>query len=133
MPLAEPAAALAPTPSPALQQLRTAQVALLLLMVALGLAWELVLAPTGRGSWAIKVLPLLLALPGLLRHRLYTVRWLSLLLWLYVLEGLMRAVSDTSTLSQALAALQTLLALLLFGLGAAYVRLRLRGPRVEGA
>jgi uncharacterized membrane protein len=133
MPLAEPAAALAPAPSPALQQLRTAQVALLLLMVALGLAWELVLAPTGRGSWAIKVLPLLLALPGLLRHRLYTVRWLSLLLWLYVLEGLMRAVSDTSTLSQALAALQTLLALLLFGLGAAYVRLRLRGPRVEGA
>jgi hypothetical protein len=28
---------------------------------------------------------------GLLRHRLYTFRWLSLLVWLYVTEGLVRA------------------------------------------
>ena len=34
-------------------------------LLVLGLAWELWLAPTGRGTLAIKVLPLLLPLPGL--------------------------------------------------------------------
>ena len=33
-------------------------------LIVLGLAWELWLAPTGRGTLAIKVLPLLLPLPG---------------------------------------------------------------------
>jgi len=96
----------------------------LLLLVVLGLAWELLLAPTGRGTWAAKVLPLLLALPGLWRHRLYTYRWLSLLVWLYVTEGLVRATSEGG-LSQPLAALQVLLASGLFVLTVHYIRLRL--------
>ena len=56
-------------------------------LIALGLAWELWLAPTGSGTLALKVLPLLPCVAGLLRHRMYTFRWLSLLVWLYVLEG----------------------------------------------
>src|ERR1700690_1989876 len=59
-----------------------------LALVVLGVAWELWLAPTGRGTLAVKVLPLLLALGGLWRMRLYTYRWMSLVVWLYTGEGL---------------------------------------------
>ena len=73
---------------------RTVAVASVLALIALGLAWELWLAPTGRGTLAIKVLPLVPALAGLLRNRLYTYRWLSLLVWLYFTEGAVRATSE---------------------------------------
>jgi uncharacterized membrane protein len=94
-------------------------------LIGLGLAWELWLAPTGSGTWAIKVLPLLLPLPGLWRARLYTYRWLSLLVWLYFAEGMVRAASDQG-LSAWLAAAQVALCLLLFGACAMHVRRRLR-------
>jgi uncharacterized membrane protein len=94
-------------------------------LIALGLAWELWLARTGSGTLALKVLPLLLPLPGLWRHRMYTFRWLSLLVWLYFLEGAVRATSE-SGLSQALALVEVLLCLLLFTACALHVRWRLR-------
>jgi len=93
-------------------------------LIVLGLAWELWLAPTGSGTWAIKVLPLLLPLPGLWRAHLYTYRWLSLLVWLYFTEGVVRAYSDRG-LSAGLAALQVLLCLSLFVACALHVRWRL--------
>ena len=93
-------------------------------LIVLGLAWELWLAPTGSGTWAIKVLPLLLPLPGLWRARLYTYRWLSLLVWLYFTEGVVRAYSDRG-LSAGLALLQVLLCLVLFTACALHVRWRL--------
>jgi uncharacterized membrane protein len=102
----------------------------LLGLVALGVAWELWLAPTGSGTLALKVAPLLPALPGLLRHRMATHRWLSLLVWLYVLEGLVRATSE-SGLSQGLAVLEVVLALVLFGANAVHIRWRLRQARSE--
>ncbi|MEN9419778.1 MAG: hypothetical protein RI988_3399 [Pseudomonadota bacterium] len=100
----------------------------LLGLVALGVAWELWLAPTGSGTLALKVVPLLPALPGLMRHRMATHRWLSLLVWLYVLEGLVRATSE-SGLSQGLAVLEAVLALVLFGANAVHIRWRLRQAR----
>ena len=96
--------------------------------MALGLAWELWLAPTGRGTLALKVLPLLLPLPGLLRNRMYTYRWLSLMVWLYVVEGLVRATSDRGR-GAALATVEVLLCLVLFAACAAHVRWRLRSAR----
>lgn len=114
---------------PPVRRARSLVAVTLALLVALGLAWELVLAPTGRGTWAIKVLPLLLCLPGLWRHRLYTYRWLSLLVWLYVTEGLVRATSEGG-LSQWLAAAEVVLASLLFVICVHYIRLRLpRRPK----
>ena len=82
----------------------------LLGLIVLGLAWELWLAPLRPGGswWVIKILPLLPALPGLLRNRMYTYRWLSLLVWLYFTEGVVRATSE-SGLSAGLALLQALL------------------------
>lgn len=100
---------------------RALALASLLALVVLGLAWELWLAPTGSGTLALKVLPLLAALPGLWRSRLYTYRWLSLLLWLYVGEALVRASTEHGT-ARALALAQLLLCLALFSACALQVR-----------
>jgi uncharacterized membrane protein len=101
-------------------------------LIVLGLAWELWLAPTGRGTLAIKVLPLLIPLPGLWRARLYTYRWVSLLVWLYFGEGVVRAVSDQG-LSAGLAAVQVGLCLVLFAACALHVRWRLHRARRQAA
>ncbi len=105
---------------------RAAAVAILLALIVLGLAWELWLAPLpgGRGALALKVLPLTLALAGLLKNRMYTYRWLSLLVWLYVAEGALRA-STESGLSARLAFVEAVLSIALFAACAAHVRWRL--------
>jgi hypothetical protein len=41
--------------------------------------------------------PLLLPLPGLIHNRLYTFRWLTLMVWLYFIEGVVRASGDRGT------------------------------------
>lgn len=114
------------SPGSDLQASRAIALASTLGLVALGLAWELWLAPTGRGTWALKVLPLLPALPGLWRYRLYTYRWLSLLVWLYVAEGLVRAGSEAGT-GRLLAVGQVALGLVLFAACVLQVRWRLKG------
>ncbi len=96
----------------------------LLALFVLCLAWELWLAPIGRGTLAIKALPLLLPLAGLWRYRLYTFRWLSLMVWLYVAEGLVRATSDRG-LSVWLAVVEVLLGVLVFVACSMQVRQRL--------
>jgi len=136
--------ALPPTPSPAFEApaaptpgvlwSRWAALALCAALLLLGLGWELAWAPTGRGSLALKVLPLAFALPGLWRMRLYTYRWLALAVWLYVTEGVVRATSQpagASSLGAMLAAVELLLALLLFAACAAHVRLRLASGRAR--
>ena len=113
--------------SPAVRWTRTLAVGSLLGLIALGLAWELWLAPLRPGgSWlVIKVLPLTIPLAGLLKNRMYTYRWVSLLVWLYFTEGAVRAWSDTG-LSAALAGIEVLLCVVLFVACALHVRTRLR-------
>ncbi len=121
-----------PVPSipPAVRATRAAALACLLALAALIVAWELWLAPLRPGgSWlALKALPLAAPLPGLLRWRLYTFRWVCLFVWLYVAEGAVRAWGDTPP-SNALALIQVLLCAVLFAACAAHVRLRLRAAR----
>ena len=102
----------------------------LLGLIVLGLAWELWLAPLREGGslWAIKVLPLCIPLSGLLKNRMYTYRWMSLLIWLYFTEGVVRAWSDQG-LSAGLALGQTLLCLSLFAAAALHVRWRFAAAR----
>jgi uncharacterized membrane protein len=109
---------------------RVLAVGSLLGLIALGLAWELWLAPLRPGgSWlALKVLPLCLPLTGLLKNRMYTYRWLSLLVWLYFTEGVVRATTE-SGLSAGLAMLEVLLCLMLFAGCAMHVRLRLKAAK----
>lgn len=101
-------------------------------LIVLGLAWELWLAPTGSGTLALKVLPLVLCAAGLLRHRMYTFRVLSLLLWLYFMEGVVRATSEAGT-GRALALIEIALCLLLFAACTVYIRRRLRATAAATA
>ena len=101
-------------------------------LIALGLAWELWLAPTGQRTLALKVLPLLVPLVGLLRNRMYTYRWVSLMVWLYFTEGIVRATSDRGA-GRWLAIVEVLLCLLLFAACAAHVRWRLRSAKAAAA
>jgi len=96
----------------------------LISLIFLCLAWELRLAPVQPGgSWlALKCLPLLAPLFGILNARRYTYQWASMLILLYLTEGLVRATSEGG-LSQWLAISETLLALLFFGSTVAYARL----------
>ena len=107
---------------------RVAAIGSVIALIALGLAWELWLAPTGNRTLALKVLPLLLPLAGLLRNRMYTYRWLSLMVWLYFTEGVVRATSDRGA-GVWLGAIEVVLCLLLFAACAAHVRWRLRNAK----
>jgi len=97
-------------------------------LFVLCLAWELWLAPTGRGTLAVKALPLLVPFAGLLRWRLYTFRWLSLLVWLYFLEGAMRATSEPAP-GAWYAGAEVGLSLLVFVACALHVRQRLAAAK----
>ncbi len=96
-------------------------------LIVLGLAWEMWLAPLRPGGslLALKVLPLCIPLAGILKNRMYTYRWLSLMVWLYFTEGVVRTWSDKPP-GNYLAMLEVLLCLLLFAACALHVRLRLK-------
>ena len=113
---------------------RTVAVSSLLGLIVLSLAWELWLAPLRPGgSWlALKALPLCIPLAGLLKHRMYTYRWLSLMIWLYFTEGVVRAWSDKPP-GNWLALLEVALCVVLFAACAAHVRLRLAQGKVLAA
>ena len=112
---------------PAVRWTRALAVGSLLGLIVLGLAWELWLAPLRPGgSWlALKVLPLLVPLAGLLKNRMYTYRWVSLMVWLYFTEGVVRAWGDPG-LSAVLAGIEVLLCVTLFVACALHVRTRLK-------
>ncbi|MFG6431346.1 DUF2069 domain-containing protein [Roseateles sp. LYH14W] len=97
-------------------------------LILLCLAWELWLAPTGRGTLAVKALPLLAAPLGLWRYRMYTYRWVALLIWLYVLEGLVRATSEGGP-GQWLALGEVILGVVVFVACTAQIRLRLAAAK----
>ena len=124
----------AATPSAAVQATRAVAVCSLLALIALGLAWELWLAPLRPGgSWlVVKVLPLLLPLPGLLKNRMYTYRWVALFVWLYFVEGVVRASGDRPP-GNRLALLQIALCLVLFAACTLHVRLRQRSAQRAAA
>jgi len=100
-------------------------------LIVLGLAWELWLSPLRPGGswWALKVLPLCLPLAGLLKNRMYTYRWVSLVVWLYFIEGVVRGWGDRPP-GNALALAQVVLCLLLFVACTVHVRMRQRNARL---
>jgi uncharacterized membrane protein len=96
----------------------------LIALIFLCLAWELWLAPLRPGgSWLVlKVLPLLLPLRGILAGRRYTFQWATLFIWIYFIEGVVRAWGDTGS-AQQFAWLEVVLSLVFFASAAAYARL----------
>ena len=105
-----------------------AALACLLALIALALAWEIALAPLKPGgSWlALKCLPLLAPLRGVLRGNRYTFQWSTLLIWLYAAEGATRAMTDGG-LSARLAVLELALALGYFAAAVVFLRMSRRG------
>ena len=95
----------------------------LLALIFLGLAWELALAPLRPGGslLALKIVPLLAPLFGLLRGKVYTFQWTSMLVLAYFAEGAVRTWSDRG-LSAQLAMAEIVLATLCFACCIAYVR-----------
>lgn len=94
----------------------------LVALIALSVAWEWWLAPLRPGGSALvlKAVPLLLALPGVWRRRLYTLQWASMLILLYFAEGIVRGWSDRG-LSAGLGWLEAALSVVFFVCTLAYV------------
>jgi len=120
------------TPDATVRLTQALAVASLLGLIVLGLAWELWLAPVRPGGTllALKVLPLCVPLTGLLKNRLYTYRWVSLLIWLYFIEGAVRAYGDRPP-SNWLAMGEIALCLLLFAACGLHVRHRLQAAKAK--
>lgn len=95
----------------------------LVALILLCTLWELWLAPLrpGGSMLVLKVVPLLLALFGILRGKRYTYQWCSMLILLYFTEGTVRATSDTG-MSQILAIIETALTLVFFASAIYYAK-----------
>ncbi len=106
----------------------------LIALIFLCLGWELWWAPLKPGgSWLVlKSVFLLAPLFGILRGKRYTYKWLSLFIQFYVLEGLTRATSDHG-LSQQLAIVESILAIILFITVILFVRATRPTPEEKAA
>lgn len=104
--------------------LRIAASGALLALILLCLVWELWLAPLRPGGSfiALKALPLVLPLPGILRGRRYTFQWSSMLVLAYFAEGVVRCWSERGV-SQTLAFTEVALSVAFFVAAVAYARL----------
>jgi uncharacterized membrane protein len=126
LPVALASPALRTEPSAAERTSRALAVGSAAALLALCLGWELV--ATGSWAWALKALPLLPALPGLWRYRMYTYRWVSLLVWVYTTEGLVHATSSTG-LQQVLGGVEVALSIALFVAVTLHIRQRLAAAK----
>lgn len=99
-------------------------------LIILTLAWELVVAPWRPelsalvgGVWlVVKLVPLLLPLPGVIKGKLYTLQWASMLVLLYFMEGVVRAFSDALPLSRLMASIEIGLSVVFYLCAILYVR-----------
>lgn len=94
----------------------------LLSLIALCLAWETMLAPLRPGgSWmTLKVLPLMAALFGILRGTRYTYQWSSMMILLYLTEGVVR--TNDAAPGNALALAEAVLSVIFFVVVVLYSR-----------
>ena len=96
----------------------------LLILLVLCIAWETFAAPLRPGgSWLLlKALPLAFPLAGILRGKLYTYQWAAMLSLLYLMEGVVRAMSDPAPASAAFAWGEIILSSVFFLSAIFYVR-----------
>jgi uncharacterized membrane protein len=80
------------------RSLRALATAALVALIVLALAWELWLAPLRPGGslLALKALPLVAPLGGVLQGRRYTYQWSSMLVLAYLAEGVVRAWAESA-------------------------------------
>jgi uncharacterized membrane protein len=116
------------TPFALRKALRTVAAAALIGLIALCLLWELWLAPLRPGGSfvALKALPLVFPLRGVLEGRRYTFQWSSMLILAYFAEGLTRAWGERGA-SQQFAIAEVVLSLAFFAAAVSYARLTRAG------
>jgi uncharacterized membrane protein len=102
----------------------------LITLIFLCVAWELWLAPVraGGSALALKSLPLLLPLFGVLRGKRYTYQWSSMLILAYFMEGVVRVWSERGA-GQAVALAEIVLSMVFFTAAICYVRSTRSLPR----
>ncbi|MGE4371262.1 MAG: DUF2069 domain-containing protein [Burkholderiaceae bacterium] len=107
----------------------------LIALIVLCLVWEFYAAPLRPGGslLALKVLPLLLPLRGVLRGSLYTMQWAAMLILLYFMEGVVRAWSDPSPASAMMAGLEIVFSLVFYVCAILYLRPAKRQARLLAA
>jgi uncharacterized membrane protein len=101
----------------------------LIALIFLCIAWELWLAPVraGGSAMALKALPLLLPLFGVLRGKRYTYQWSSMLIFAYFTEGVVRTWSERGS-GQVMAIAEIVLSLAFFTAAVWYARVSARRP-----
>ncbi|MDF3035569.1 MAG: hypothetical protein K0S28_843 [Paucimonas sp.] len=67
----------------------------LVALILLCVLWETWLAPLGDKWLALKVLPLLFPLRGVIKRDVYTMQWASMLVLLYFIEGVVRGTATS--------------------------------------
>jgi uncharacterized membrane protein len=104
-------------------------------LIVLCVAWETVVAPVRPGgSWLLlKALPLAFPLRGIVRGNLYTYQWAAMLSLLYLMEGVVRAMSDPAPLSVLMAWGEIILSTTFFLSAIFYVRPAKRAARSQRA
>jgi uncharacterized membrane protein len=96
----------------------------LILLIMWLVAWETVVAPLKPGgSWlALKAVPLLIPLGGVVKRDIYTLQWSSMVILLYFTEGVVRAWSDMLPVSRFMAWGEVLFVVVYFVCALLYLR-----------
>jgi len=112
--------------------LRVVAAASLFALIVLCVAWESVVAPIRPGGslLILKALPLAFAVRGVARGNLYTYQWACMLALLYLMEGVVRAMSDPGTMSVMMAWGEIVLSSVFFLSAIFYVRPAKRAARL---
>jgi len=105
----------------ALQRMALVSLSALFLLCLL---WEIWLAPLRPGGTLLflKALPLAFALRGVSKGSLYTIQWASMLVLLYLMEGVVRVMSDPPGPSIGMAWIEIILSTIFFFSALFYVR-----------
>lgn len=106
----------------------TSLIALLLWCIV----WEIWVAPLRPGGTLLflKALPLAFAVRGVARGSLYTIQWASMLVLLYLMEGVVRVMSDPPGPSISAAWVEVVLSSIFFFCSIFYVRPAKRAAKV---
>jgi uncharacterized membrane protein len=101
---------------PATDRYRRLTIACVAALALLSVAWEIWLSPLRPGGslLVLKALPLLAVLPALVRGTVRAYQWWSMLILVYLCEGLVRGISDPTEMGRMLGWIEAALA------GAAY-------------
>lgn len=96
----------------------------LAVLVAWLLAWEMLVAPLKPGGslLALKVIPLLIPLRGVIKRDVYTLQWTSMLILLYFAEGIVRGYSDMDATSRLMGWGEVVLTLVYFACALLFLR-----------